>query len=63
MANKEFFIKTGQSEMPRTLSAINGLLADMTKLDYKCDEKARSAAAILGHMLPHAEVIFNSTNN
>ena len=49
MTNKEFFIQTWQSEIPRTLSAINGLPNDMTKLNYKCDEKARSAAAILGH--------------
>jgi len=63
MTNKEFFIQTWQNEIPKTLSAINGLPNDMTKLNYKCDEKARSAAAILGHALGHAEAMCNATDN
>jgi uncharacterized damage-inducible protein DinB len=63
MTNKEFFIQTWQTEIQRTLSAIKGLPADMSKLSYKCNEKARSAAAIIGHMLPHAEVICNATGS
>ncbi len=62
MTNKEFFIQTWQSEMKRTLAAVRGLPADMTKLSYRCDEKARSAADIIGHMLPHAEAICNATD-
>jgi uncharacterized damage-inducible protein DinB len=57
MTNKDFFIQTWRSEMQRTLNAINGLQTDMAKLSYHCDEKARSAAALLGHMLPHAEIM------
>ena len=63
MTNKEFFIQTWQAEMQRTLNAINGLPADMSKLSYKCDEKSRSAASIIGHMLPHAEVMYNATDS
>ena len=63
MTNKEFFIQTWQAEMQRTLSAVRGLPTDMTKLGYKCDEKARSAADIIGHMLPHAEAICNATDS
>ena len=63
MTNKEFFIQTWQAEMGRTAGAIRGLPADMTKLSYKCDEKARSAADIIGHMLPHAEAICNATDS
>lgn len=61
MTNKEFFIQTWQGEMKRTLSAVRGLPADMSKLDYRCDEKARSAADIIGHILPHAEALCNAT--
>jgi uncharacterized damage-inducible protein DinB len=61
MTNKEFFIQTWQNEMQTTLNAIKGLPADKSKWDYKCNEKSRSAAAIIGHMLSHAEVISNST--
>lgn len=57
MTNKEFFIQTWQAEMPRTLNSINGLPKDMAKLNYKCDEKARSAANLIGHFLPHAEAL------
>jgi uncharacterized damage-inducible protein DinB len=63
MTNKEFFVQTWQGEMPRTLSAINGLPADMTKLCYQCNEKARSAEALISHFLAHAEVMDNSTES
>jgi uncharacterized damage-inducible protein DinB len=61
MTNKEFFMQTWQSEMKRTLSAVKGLPSEMSLLDYKCDEKARSAADIIGHILPHAESLCNAT--
>ena len=63
MTNKEFFIQTWQAEMKRTLSAVKGLPADMEKLNYKCDEKARSAADIIGHILPHAEALSNAVDS
>ena len=63
MTNKEFFIQTWLSEMKRTAGAVRALPADMNKLSYQCDEKARSAAAIIGHMLPHAEAICNATDS
>lgn len=63
MTNKEFFIQTWQNEMASTLSAINGLPTDMSKLSYCCDEKARSAAGIISHMLGHAEVMNNAIDN
>lgn len=61
MTNKDFFISTWQSEMQSTLNAIKALPPDTDKWIYKCDEKARSASDILGHMLPHAEVMTNAT--
>jgi len=60
MTNKEFFVATWQSEMKTTLNAIKALPADKSKWAYRCHEKTRSAADIVGHMLPHAEVISNS---
>jgi hypothetical protein len=51
MINKEFFIQTWQNEMQTTLNAIKGLPANKSKWDYKCNEKSRSAAGIIGHML------------
>ena len=63
MTNKEFFIQTWQAEMQRTLSAVRGLPADMTKLNYKCDEKARSAADIIGHILQHAGALTNAVDS
>lgn len=63
MSNKEFFIQTWQAEMKRTAAAVRALPTDMTKLDYRCNEKARSAADIIGHMLPHAETICKATDN
>jgi uncharacterized damage-inducible protein DinB len=63
MTNKEFFIQTWQDEMKRTAVAVRALPTDMTKLDYKCDEKARSAADIIGHILPHAEAICRATGS
>lgn len=63
MTNKEFFIQTWQAEMKRTLSAVRGLPADLEKLNYKCDEKARSAADIIGHILPHAEALSNAVDS
>jgi uncharacterized damage-inducible protein DinB len=62
MTNKEFFIATWQNEMQTTLNAIKALPADKNKWTYKCDEKSRSAADMIGHMLPHAEVISNSVD-
>lgn len=61
MTNKEFFIQTWKSEIPRTLSAINGLPKDMSKLNYQCNSKARTAMALLSHMLGHAEVMAAAT--
>ena len=63
MTNKEFFIQTWQAEMKRTLAAVKGLPADMSKLSYKCHEKARSAADIIGHILPHAESLCEATDS
>ena len=63
MTNKEFFIQTWQAEMKRTAAAVRGLPADMSKLSYKCDEKARSAAEIIGHILPHAEALSKATES
>lgn len=63
MTNKEFFIQTWQAEMKRTAGAVRGLPTDMSKLTYKCDEKARSAAEIIGHILPHAEAICNAADS
>ena len=63
MTNKEFFIQTWQSEMKSTLSAVKGLPTDMSKLSYQCDQKARTAEAILGHMLSHAEAINLATDS
>ena len=63
MTNKEFFIQTWQAEMKRTAGAVRALPADMTKLNYKCDEKARSAADIIGHILPHAGALTNAVDS
>ena len=60
MTNKEFFIQTWQDEMKRTVSAVRALPEDMAGLTYRCNAKARSAAEIIGHMLPHAESICNA---
>jgi uncharacterized damage-inducible protein DinB len=62
MTNKEFFIQTWQVEMKITAGAVRALPTDMSKLSYRCDEKARSAAEIIGHMLPHAESICKATD-
>ena len=63
MTNKDFFIQTWQSEMKKTAGAVRALPKDMTKLSYKCNEKARSAEEIIGHMLPHAESMYKATDN
>jgi len=63
MTNKEFFIQTWQSEMKKTAGAVKALPRDMSKLSYRCDGKARSAAEIIGHMLPHAESICKATTS
>lgn len=63
MTNKEFFIQTWQAEMKRTAGAVRALPADMTKLNYKCDEKARSAADVIGHILPHAGALTNAVDS
>lgn len=63
MTNKEFFVHTWQSETKKTAGAVRALPKDMSKLSYKCDEKARSAAEIIGHMLPHAESICRATDS
>jgi uncharacterized damage-inducible protein DinB len=62
MTNKEFFIQTWQAEMKITAGAVRALPTDMSKLSYRCHEKARSAAEIIGHMLPHAESMCNATD-
>jgi uncharacterized damage-inducible protein DinB len=63
MTNKEFFIKTWNSEKASTLSALNGLPDDMSKLSYKCDDKARTAEAIIGHIVGHVEVMCESIDS
>lgn len=63
MTNKEFFIQTWQDEMKITASAVRALPEDMDKLNYRSDEKARSAAELIGHMLPHVEAICNATDS
>lgn len=63
MTNKEFFIQTWNNEKASTLSALNGLPEDMTKLSYKCDDKARSAEAIIGHILGHVESMCDATDS
>ena len=63
MTNKEFFIQTWLSEMKRTAAAVRGLPEDMTRLDFRSNEKARSAAEIIGHMLPHAEALCNAADS
>ena len=62
MTNKQFFIQTWQNEMIHTLSAINGLPTDMSKLSYRCHEKTRTAAALLSHFLGHAEEMNNAVD-
>jgi uncharacterized damage-inducible protein DinB len=62
MTNKDFFIQTWQNEMKKTAGAVRALPTDMSKLSYKCNEKARSAEEIIGHMLPHAESICKATD-
>ncbi|HMS66111.1 MAG TPA: DinB family protein [Ignavibacteria bacterium] len=63
MTNKEFFIKTWLAEMKSTMAAINGLPEDMSKLEYRSNDKARTAAGIIGHMLPHAEALCNAADS
>ncbi len=63
MTNKEFFIEMWKSEMASTLSAINGLPSDATKLSYRHDEKGKNAAELLSHMLGHAEVMNTAIDN
>jgi hypothetical protein len=60
MTNKEFFIQTWESEMAPTLSSIKGLPSDMSKLNYKSNEKAKNAAELISHFLGHAEVMNDS---
>ena len=63
MTNKEFFIQTWQNEMRPTLSAINGLPSDLSALSFSCDAKARSATALISHMLGHAETMNNAADS
>lgn len=49
--------------MAITLNSIKGLPDDFSKLDYKCNDKSRSADEILGHSLGHAEVMYNAMDN
>ena len=63
MTNREFFIQTWQAEMEKTAGAVRALPKDMSTLSYRCDKKARSAAEIIGHMLPHAESICQATDS
>lgn len=63
MTNKEFFIQMWQNEMNSTKSAIRGLPDDLSKLGYKCNEKAKTASEILSHFLGHAEVMNNAADN
>ncbi len=57
MTNKEFFIQCWKSEMKTTAKAVRALPAEMNKLSYKPNEKSRSAAQIIEHILPHAEYL------
>lgn len=63
MTNKEFFIQTWLVEMKKTAAAVRALPNEMSKLSYRCHQKARSAAEIIGHMLPHAESICKATDS
>ncbi len=58
MTHQEFFAKNFHKEMKRTLVAIKGLPTDMSKLEYKPNEKSRTAHEIIGHILPHAEDLY-----
>ncbi|MEY4876998.1 MAG: hypothetical protein RL708_2147 [Bacteroidota bacterium] len=58
MTHQEFFANHWHKEMKRTLVAIKGLPTDMSKLEYKPNEKSRTAHQIIGHILPHAEDMF-----
>ena len=60
MTNKEFFIERWNRDAKGTLKAVNGLPAEMEKLDYKPDPKSRSAIQILQHILPHAQHMMES---
>lgn len=57
MTNKEFFTQCWKSEMKTTAKAVRALPAEMNKLSYKPNEKSRSAAQIIEHILPHAEYL------
>lgn len=62
MTNKEFFIQTWTNEIASTLSAINGLPSDMSRLSYQPHEKARKATDLISHFLGHAEIMNNATD-
>ena len=59
MTNKEFFIQRWTAEAKATAKAVRALPAEMNKLSYKPNEKARSAQQIIEHILPHAEAMIN----
>lgn len=62
MTNKEFFIAHLHKEMKRTLNAVNALKEDMELLNFKHDEKSRSALQIIGHILPHPEAMYHAVD-
>jgi uncharacterized damage-inducible protein DinB len=51
MTNKEFFISCLKNEGPNTVAVIKALPEE--KLDYKSDEKSRTARQIVEHLIGH----------
>lgn len=51
MTNKEFFIQCWNNEVPNTVGLIKSLPAD--KLDYKPNEKSRTARELVSHLVGH----------
>lgn len=58
MTNLEFFISQWHDEEKSTLSAIKGLPADISRLDYQPNTRARSAHKLLNHFLSHPESLY-----
>ena len=63
MTNKEFFTAHLHKEMKRTLNAVRALKEDMSALNFKHDEKSRSALQIIGHILPHPEAMYHAIDS
>ena len=57
MTNKEFFIKSWQTESKVTAKAFRALPSDLSKLNYKHHPKSRSPWEIVNHIGPHGKEI------